>query len=180
MAIVRPATPEDAAGIAKAHTLSWQVAYRGLVPDAYLDALRWEDRCKRWRTTIADPAQGSMVLVVTDQTQDHAVLGFAALGQPRDADLLNTGFAELYAIYVVPDRWSTGLGSLLIKVAMGAVPEHTPAMVLWVLVGNSRGRRFYERQGFEAEGATRSEDIGGRLLDEMRYVRQFGADRPSP
>ena len=44
---VRRATPEDAAGVAGVHVRSWQVAYRGLLPDDYLDGLRPEDRMAR-------------------------------------------------------------------------------------------------------------------------------------
>jgi hypothetical protein len=36
---VRPATPDDADAIASVHVRSWQAAYRGIVPDAMLDAL---------------------------------------------------------------------------------------------------------------------------------------------
>ena len=33
---IRRATPEDAATLAKVHVDSWQVAYQGIVPDAFL------------------------------------------------------------------------------------------------------------------------------------------------
>jgi ribosomal protein S18 acetylase RimI-like enzyme len=43
---------------------------------------------------------------------------------------------------------------------------------LWVIVGNGRAVRFYERAGFAAEPESRkSVEIGGTTLEEMRYVR---------
>ena len=44
--------------------------------------------------------------------------------------------------------------------------------VLWVLEQNSRARRFYEKQGFAADGAARTLHIG-RDLAEVRYRRSI-------
>lgn len=41
---IRRATPEDALAIAHVHVRSWQAAYRGLIDDEFLDALRPEHR----------------------------------------------------------------------------------------------------------------------------------------
>ena len=45
--LLRDAQPFDADAVARVHVQTWQVAYRGLLPDAYLDALRPEDRARR-------------------------------------------------------------------------------------------------------------------------------------
>jgi hypothetical protein len=47
-ATIRPATAEDAAGIAAVHVRSWQVAYRGQLPDALLDSLSVDQRTRWW------------------------------------------------------------------------------------------------------------------------------------
>lgn len=44
------------------------------------------------------------------------------------------------------------------------------AACLWVLAGNGRARRFYERQGWSADGATRLLDGWGNPA-EARYER---------
>jgi hypothetical protein len=36
--VIRPAQPADADAVADAHVNAWRVAYRGIVPDAYLDS----------------------------------------------------------------------------------------------------------------------------------------------
>jgi len=46
--ILRPAEPRDALEVARVHIRTWQVAYRGLVPDEYLDSLNIEDRAARY------------------------------------------------------------------------------------------------------------------------------------
>lgn len=38
----------DAMGVAQVHVRSWQVGYRGLMPDDYLDQLRPEERAAKY------------------------------------------------------------------------------------------------------------------------------------
>jgi hypothetical protein len=45
--------------------------------------------------------------------------------------------------------------------------------VLWVLVGDERGLRFYERDGWLPDGARRRQEIWRVTLDEMRMERQL-------
>jgi hypothetical protein len=79
---VRSAMPEEAEAIARMHVRSWQAAYRGLFPDAYLDGLDWREWAERRRADIADGDK--QVRVAVDGT---VVLGFASFGPTRDDDL---------------------------------------------------------------------------------------------
>src|SRR5882672_8389445 len=45
---VRLAEPDDAIAVARVHVRSWQVAYRTLLPDDYLNQLRPEDRAQKY------------------------------------------------------------------------------------------------------------------------------------
>jgi len=60
--LLRPAEPADAMGVARVHVRSWQAAYRGLLPDAYLDGLRAEDRAQRYRFASEDVRDPATVL----------------------------------------------------------------------------------------------------------------------
>ena len=40
--------------VARVHVRSWQVGYRGLLPDAYLDGLRAEERAERYNFASGD------------------------------------------------------------------------------------------------------------------------------
>lgn len=44
-------------------------------------------------------------------------------------------------------------------------------MLLWVLKGNARARRFYERAGFRPDGAEEPFEVEGVAVPEVRYVR---------
>ena len=44
-------------------------------------------------------------------------------------------------------------------------------VTLWVLTGNARARRFYERCGWHTDGRTQQDHRRGVVLDEVGYRR---------
>jgi len=78
---------------------------------------------------------------------------------------------EVYAIYLAPAAWSTGTGRALMDAALaGLRVAGYQSVVLWVLTGNARARRFYGKAGFAPDGATNIlTGLGG--VEELRYVR---------
>jgi len=166
--LVRRATADDAATIANVHIRSWQVAYRGQLPDHFLDALSQaiEPRSAFWRKEIATPRSSRNEIWVADPRAQ--VEAFAAIGPARNADSL-TG--ELYAIYVNPGCWGQGLGRALFAHAtrrLAALGYSTA--ILWVLESNRRAGRFYEVAGWATDGGTKLETIpDGIQLQEVSY-----------
>ncbi len=167
---IRPAVVEDAAQIAEVHVRSWQGAYRGLIPQDYLDGLdpaRWAE----WRTRKirqVDWARGGC-LVAAAAT---GLVGFADFGPTRDADQDSALIGEVMAIYVAPDAWGAGCGRELMTTALGHLAHAGYRQVtLWVLDTNARARRFYELAGFEPDGADKVDDRGAFQLREVRYRR---------
>jgi GNAT superfamily N-acetyltransferase len=75
---------------------------------------------------------------------------------------------ELYAIHVDPAYLGTGVGRALMA---DALPRLGDRAVLWVLEQNARARRFYERGGWEFDGTTREEPMGGVPTRQLRYAR---------
>jgi hypothetical protein len=65
---IRAARPADALAVAEVHVRSWQAGYRHLLPDAYLDSLRPEDRAARYTfdRAGADDPETIVVLVERD------------------------------------------------------------------------------------------------------------------
>jgi len=62
----------------------------------------------------------------------------------------------LEALYVLPEAWGTGHADKLHEAAVAELRRTAsgPAR-LWVLEGNARARRFYERHGWRADGTSR-------------------------
>ncbi|MFD5215389.1 GNAT family N-acetyltransferase [Microbacterium sp. NPDC058345] len=168
--LLRTAEPRDAHGIAVVHVRGWQKAYRGLMPQDVLDGLSIPDREAGWKKILDDPERRSLTLVVE---RDGAIAGWAGFGAARDADA--PGSAELWGIYAHPDAWSTGVGhTLLVGVEEALRAEGHEIAYLWVLAGNERASRFYERHGWHADGGAKVEKRPGLVLDERRHVKRLG------
>ncbi|MFF5207047.1 GNAT family N-acetyltransferase [Streptosporangium sp. NPDC000396] len=152
-AFVRDGGPDDAEDVLRIKNETWKTAYQGLLPQDFLDDLRVEPRAVEvWRGRLADDALHAMIGEV-----DGEAAGFSLFGSARDEGL--TG-GEIYAIYVLSSHWSTGLGLALMERSTARLREMGHADVgLWVLEGNTRARRFYERFGFTPSG--RTQDVEG-------------------
>lgn len=152
------------------HTRSWQETYRGILPEAYLDAMEWEERAAFWRERLTlEPAANEATLVAV---REEAIVGFASIGPARDEDLDTETTWELYAIYVLQKAQGTSTGSGLLESALGCVPEQVRQLTLWVVSQNARARAFYERKGFsvDVDAPEQVAERGGTELVQVRYV----------
>ena len=156
--IIKPMeTDAETDGKGMVHWQSWQETYRGLADDGYLAAMTPE-KCiaiaRRWRDHI---------LVAKD---GERVIGFAGYGPYRDSTMPDCG--EVYAIYLLKEYHGRGIGYRLMKAAEQQLNGYG-RIALWVLEGNERAIRFYERYGFSFDGV--SADISlGRPCRELRMI----------
>jgi GNAT superfamily N-acetyltransferase len=168
--VFREAAAHDARAIAEIHVRGWQWAYRGLLAEEFLMRLSVDGRAAYWRRWVEERQPRSHLWLALRGTQP---IGFAATGPSRDA-AATADTAELYAIYLEPEVVGTGIGRALWTRAMdGVESEGFRRATLWVLATNERARRFYERAGWQADGAERVEDWNGLLLHEVRYAREL-------
>ncbi len=163
---LRAADEGDAPAIARVHVASWQRAYRGIIDDARLDALRAEDRVPHWREWIQ--GEGVRVRIAHEK---GAVRGSCRLSPARDLAAPPAGFAEVTHLYVSPDETATGLGHALFSDALDFARSRAyRGLLLWVLEANTPARRFYERHGLAADGARLDKpDWLGPGVFEVRY-----------
>ena len=155
MVTVRPATVADAPAMGQLVVRAWQAAYRGQMPDDYLNGLRAEERAAYWDGVLRREDRRGVILVAE---RDGEVVGFAAAGPSPDPQ----GAGELYAINVDPDHWGGGAGRALLGAAQAELDRMGFAeSVLWVLPGNARARRFYERAGWAADGTEKTSEAFG-------------------
>jgi L-amino acid N-acyltransferase YncA len=162
---VRLASLADVDAIARVHVRSWQVAYRGQLPDELLDNLSAERRVEAWRRTL----ESSGPVLVADR--DGVVVGFASVGPSRDEDA-HPADGELHAIYVDPPEWDSGVGRALMDRAVAELRRlGYRQAILWVLEPNRRARRFYEIAGWAADGGRKIEEQAGVEFREVRYRR---------
>jgi GNAT superfamily N-acetyltransferase len=156
--IVRPATFDDPAGIARVHILAWQETYASLVEPGELDELSVERRAERWAANLAGGADAWVA------EADGGVIGFASIGggdheeQPRPL--------ELSHLYVLADHHGMGAGQALLDAAIGDSPAF-----LFVADRNPRATHFYQRNGFAFDGVTENHTLVRTPIMSRRMVR---------
>ncbi|MGW1955961.1 N-acetyltransferase family protein [Streptomyces sp. NPDC001920] len=169
---IRPMTPADCHRVAEIRVGGWRSAYRGLVPQSYVDSLDVAQDAEFRRACLAR-SDGSVLDLVAERAGEIA--GWACHGPYRDRET-RTPDAELYALYVDPGRFGTGIGRALLQESVRrCTAAGHPRMFLWVLEANARARRFYERAGFRADGAREHFEVDGVEVPEVRYARALGA-----
>jgi GNAT superfamily N-acetyltransferase len=156
---IRRAGPADAEALSELHLDCWEDAYAGLVPQEILAERRMRilERIDHWRGALE---RGDVVWVAE---REGTLIGFSEARPAGDPEL--AGLLELRVLYVRAPWWGSPVGHRLLLRAVGDA-----ASCLCVLEGNTRAIRFYERQGYRADGFT--EDV-----PEGRHVRML---RQSP
>ena len=164
---IRPATQRDAGIVAAIHVQTWREAYEGILPQEDLDKLSVDKRKAMWREAIefSEP----QVLVAMD---DDRMVGFVAYDRSRDPKSRAT-MGEIWAMYVLPGDWDTGVGLALWDAANdGLLEEGCTNVTLWVMLRNERALRFFDLAGFKRElNTARTTPLGSVKVEEIRLKR---------
>ena len=161
-----PGAVEDAREIAALHAESWRTAYRGLLPDSFLDGPVIVERLRYWMARM--PAPDAPRRRLFKAVSDGAIVGFACVAldaEPQWGALLDN-------LHVRPDAKGQGIGTRLFAearawagVAAPGVPMH-----LTVIEKNVNARRFYDRLGGRIVERTTVEVVPGTPLAILRYL----------
>ncbi|MCT2593429.1 GNAT family N-acetyltransferase [Streptomyces sp. N2-109] len=176
---IREMTEADVGAVAAVRVRGWQHAYAGLMPQEYLDSLSSEGDAGERRRAFTRTREVISNFVAEDTA--GRITGWAALGPYREGDLPPAGRpftsdGEVYALYVHPESIGTGTGRALMDVCLRQAEARSfPRVLLWVVKGNARARRFYERAGFHPDGAEESYDVQGVPVPEVRYAKRLAA-----
>ena len=164
---IRQATPEDSLAVARVHLAAWRAAYRGIIPDSYLDALDEGTRASRYTFDRNGPDDPLTWIAL----EGGHVRGFVTLGPARDGE---QGQGEIIALYVSPLSWRSGVGTVLLAHAeRHLVPRGLNEALLWVLKDNSRGRLFYEARGWQCDAHELTAPFDGHEVLEARYSKSL-------
>ncbi|HEY2778511.1 MAG TPA: GNAT family N-acetyltransferase [Gaiellaceae bacterium] len=149
---IRPAVRTDADAIARMHWLSANTAYGRSDPlERRLAAAQRIFDENETRPFLAEDEGGDVIGVLT------------------------LGDDELYAIYVHPDQWGTGVGQALLERAERELAETCDVAELTCMVGNARARRFYERNGWELGETLVEPHFGGEPTEVCRYRKRLSS-----
>ncbi len=160
---IRYLTPaDDRTAVSRIYEESWKYAYKGIVPQDYLDSIpegRWASGLDR---------QGRSTLVCVDGGK---LVGTSTFCGSRFEQF--PGWGEVISIYLLPEYIGKGYGRLLLKsIVLELNRQGYPDIFLWVLEENRRARHFYEQFGFSPTDDFLTQTIGGKALREVRYIYQ--------
>ncbi len=164
---ITPARLEDARQVAEIHVTTWRSAYQGILPAEYLASLSVDKREAMWRESIVKGVPQLFVAKV-----DGDMVGWVAFGRCRDEGS-TPDCAEVWAIYVAPSSWSSGIGRMLWHRSQARMLERGFKTVrAWVFTQNARAIKFYRAAGFAPDLSSVKEfELGGGQLQEIRYAR---------
>lgn len=161
---IRPANVEDIQEIVAIHVQAWKESYQGMIDQSYLDSLQFsiERMSRRENFFNENPLRQGFVAV-----QGHKIFGFVDAGPSREPD---GAIGEIYAIYLLQEYQSQGIGRLLWEAAVQHLSTNQLIpFIVWGLSQNLKARGFYEKQGGKLL-TTKDADIGGKMYSEVCYV----------
>ena len=167
---IRSATDADVTDVARIHVASWRDAYRGVIPDAVIDARGVEGAAAMWSANLAK-FPGNLTVA---ETPDGQIAGFSCAGPVTDLERSGPFESEVYALHVRPDMRRRGVGAALLRHAIRRARDelHLHSMIVWTLEGLRLSRRFYEREGgtLVKHGVWQ---VGGVTLPDVAYGWDF-------
>jgi GNAT superfamily N-acetyltransferase len=185
---VRPARPDDAAGIAGIQLSTWRTAYRRLLPRHVLDELDEEWMGRQWAEAIGEPpSPRHRVLIAVEQVeQGEHLVGFLAAG-PADEAALSAEEAEELAgrdddrpvfppeVAAVTDllvepRWGRrGHGSRLLAAGVAHwLDDGFTTALAWAYQEDVATAKFLTSAGWAPDGSTRALDVSDLLVPQLR------------
>ena len=170
---VRGALPDDACEIANVHLNSWREAYKGLLPQDYLDQLplTFRRRFRFWKSVIANSETKERTFAA--ESEKAGIVGFIAVTPERDEEFKTWG--EIGAVYLFQSYQKKGIGLQLIEEAFRYLrAEGFQKAYCWVLENNPTCG-FYERAGgYRLENQVKPTEIGGKKVREFAYSWDLG------
>lgn len=146
--------------ISNIYEQSWKYAYKGIIPQAYLDSIPKG----QWCGAFDNPDRYTLVML-----DDEKIIGTSTYCKSRFEDYKD--WSEIVSIYFLPEYMGKGYGKPLLEQAVEELKTMGfQTVFLRVLEDNHRARHFYEKCGFKYGGKYYDDTIGGKRLRELQYV----------
>lgn len=151
---------DDLLALSNIYESSWKSAYKGIIPQAYLDGIPKG----RWASIVTKEGMHSLVVI-----RNGRMIGTACFCRSRWKAY--SAWGEIVSIYFLPDETGKGYGKQLLKKCMEELNRFGfEKILLWVLEDNTNARAFYEKNGMHCSSEFREDQIGGKKLREVMYT----------
>jgi GNAT superfamily N-acetyltransferase len=178
--MVRRAQPSDALAFCRADAQMVAHSYPGVMPEIWSDERLAEadglapERELAFGVNLVAEARGEEPQDRTWLALDGTTIAGICISRstPQGWESINEVHPvpgvtqQLNHLYLRPEARGTGLADALMDLAL---PRRMPAY-LWIIGGNARGWRFYERHGFVGDGSTYS---CGPIWYDMPLYRMY-------
>lgn len=182
---IRDADDTDAVAVAALHVRSWLDTYprSSTVPGTSPSV---EARVATWSQRLAQRSADEHLLVAVLDGHPDDLVGFLWAGATTDADDDPGLVGQIRSVHVDPLAQRKGVGrALLRQIGTRMSSMGYQDVTLWVVADNASARAFYERLGWQPDGATRREELAmpgedGPMVTVARYrstVADRGGDR---
>ena len=158
-----PASEKHTEAIARLHAYSWQIHYRGIFNDDYLDHDVVQERMMVWERRFENPSKDQFIVLANDQ---DLLCGFGCVFLNHDQQ-----YGSLVDnLHVHPDWQRKGIGRSLMKHCVDRIAslDDQFKMYLWVLKDNISARKFYESMGGATVEQTTENNPGGGQAEILR------------
>ena len=154
----------DAESVAQVHVASWQSAFKGLMPDDFLNALSVSERAEAWQKNMHEH-YGSLWVI---EDAGGNICGFSC--SDKAITSREYGFdGEIFGIHIHPKAKRMGYGRQLMASAFSYLQSLDCQNVgLWTLRDQNPARHFYDTLGGKII-AQKTRNFGGRDLETVAY-----------
>ncbi len=151
--------------IADIHAKSWQIAYKGILTDAFLAQEVFKNRLEVWQKRFTEFTENEFICVAVEA---DVVIGFVCVYGNADE---NWG-SLIDNLHVLPEFKGHGIGKRLMQEAAKWVMERysNTKIHLWVYEDNHAARVFYEKMGGENVASELYEGADGTSANTFCYA----------
>ncbi len=150
---------DDRFAISRIYEESWKAAYKGIVPQDYLESIP----VGYWSHNFDQVGINTLIMI-----QNDTFIGTSSYCKSRFSDF--EGYGEIVSLYFLPEYIGKGYGKQLLDAVIGELAHlGYREIFLWTLEDNVRARKFYEKAGFVLSNNYLDDNIGGKELREVQY-----------
>lgn len=149
---IRKAKHSDLNGIIRVNVETWKTAYKGVVPDKYIQGFGIRTQDKKWQAQLNNMIDENVFFIAENNKGE--IVGFAIGGSERSKNPNYKG--ELMGIYILKEYQKQGIGKALTKkIVENLIKMKVNTMLVWVLENNPY-RAFYDT-------------LGGKVIDKKKH-----------